>query len=250
MEGFRWPILLAVLALAGPALVYGQDLPPLILFAPPELELSDDPQFEYGQPHKVIDGVGWVFGIPKKIILWDRRAVNHCVSAETQQNLAQYLNANGLVSTKVRINQYDPFGEWHRLREQGSRGRLALHRRRIRHAYLHAVPRSPVRRRPIQPLHGQRLHLFRHSLHRHGAGVACQTRPCPCRTLERMPLSPRCQSYDFGLRNNRSKMCSTTRLRMAHPLNRPKLRRSSTRSSAPRSAARHLYSLVAIFHSR
>ena len=116
MEGFRWPILLAVLALAGPALVYGQDLPPQILFAPPELELSDDPQFEYGQPHKVIDGVGWAFGIPKKIILWDRRAVNHCVSAETQQNLAQYLNANGLVSTKVRINQYDPFGEWRRLR--------------------------------------------------------------------------------------------------------------------------------------
>ncbi len=116
MGGFRWPILLAVLGLAGPALVYGQDLPPLILFAPPELELSDDPQFEYGQPHRVIDGVGWAFGIPKKIILWDRRAVNHCVSAETQQNLAQYLHANGLVSTKVRINQYDPFGEWHRLR--------------------------------------------------------------------------------------------------------------------------------------
>jgi hypothetical protein len=116
MEGFRWPILLSVLALAGPELVYGQDLSPQILFAPPELGLSDDAQFEYGQPHKVIDGVGWVFGIPKKIILWDRRAVNHCVSAETQQNLAQYLAANGLTSTKVRINQYDPFGEWQRLR--------------------------------------------------------------------------------------------------------------------------------------
>ena len=116
MEGFRWTILLSVLALAGPALMYGQDLQPQSLPAPPEVELSDDPQFEYGQPHKVIDGVGWVFGIPKKVILWDWRAVNHCVSAETQQNLAQYMDANGLVSTKVRINQYDPLGEWQRLR--------------------------------------------------------------------------------------------------------------------------------------
>jgi hypothetical protein len=30
--------------------------------------------------------------------------------------LAQYLDANGLVSTKVRINQYNPLGEWQRLR--------------------------------------------------------------------------------------------------------------------------------------
>ena len=116
MKGFPRTMLLAVLALAGTALMYSQDLPPQILPVPPEVELSDDPQFEYGQPHKVIDGVGWVFGIPKKIILWDRRAVNHCVSAETQQNLAQYVDTNGLVSTKVRINQYDPVGEWERLR--------------------------------------------------------------------------------------------------------------------------------------
>ena len=57
-----------------------------------------------------------MFGIPKKIILWDRRAVNHHVSPETEQHLAQYLDANGLASTKVRINQYDPVGEWRRLR--------------------------------------------------------------------------------------------------------------------------------------
>jgi hypothetical protein len=41
--------------------------------------------------------------------------VNHHVSAETEQSLAQYLEANGLVSTKVRINEYDPIGEWRRL---------------------------------------------------------------------------------------------------------------------------------------
>lgn len=73
-------------------------------------------QFECGKPYKVIDGVGWVFGIPKKLILWNRRAVNHNVSNSTQQELTQYIDANSLTSTKVRINQYDPWGEWHRLR--------------------------------------------------------------------------------------------------------------------------------------
>jgi hypothetical protein len=120
-------ILLAVLALAATASsLRGQEpaperLPPITaspvvvspIAAPP---ISNDAQFERGQPHKVIDAVGWVFGIPKKIILWDKRAVNHNVSAETEQNLADYLAANGLASTKVRINQYDPVGEWRRLR--------------------------------------------------------------------------------------------------------------------------------------
>ncbi len=110
-------ILLAVLALAVTAPLAAQELlPPPSSSPPARAAVCDDPQFEYGQPHKLIDGVGWVFGIPKKIILWDRRAVNHCVSAETQQSLAQYMDANSLDSTKVRINQYDPVGEWQRLR--------------------------------------------------------------------------------------------------------------------------------------
>jgi hypothetical protein len=83
-------------------------------FKPP---IASEARFEHGQPRKVVDAAGWVFGIPKKIILWDRRAINHHVSAETEQGLAEYLDANGLVSTKVRINQYDPVGEWRRLRE-------------------------------------------------------------------------------------------------------------------------------------
>src|SRR5258705_4240237 len=117
MERLPQTILLAVLALAGTAAsLQGQDAPPPFLEQPAEEQLGDDPQFEHGQPRKVVDAVGWVFGIPKKIVLWDRRAVNHHVSAETEQNLAQYLEANGLTSTKVRINQYDPIGEWQRLR--------------------------------------------------------------------------------------------------------------------------------------
>ena len=116
MERFPRYILLSVLAILGSAAnLCGQDTSAESLPEPAESLLSDDPQFEYGQPRKIPDAVGWVFGIPEKIVLWDRRAVNHNVSAETEQNLAQYLDANGLHSTKVRINQYDPIGEWRRL---------------------------------------------------------------------------------------------------------------------------------------
>lgn len=73
------------------------------------------PQVERGQPRKFVDGVGWVFGIPEKVLLWDRRAENHQVSAETEESIVKYMAANGLESTKVRINQYAPGDEWRRL---------------------------------------------------------------------------------------------------------------------------------------
>jgi hypothetical protein len=77
--------------------------------------IQADSQFECGEPHKVIDSIGWVFGIPRKIILWDRRAVNHDVSADTEHSLNDYLSDNALTVTKVRVNEYDPGGEWRRL---------------------------------------------------------------------------------------------------------------------------------------
>lgn len=77
--------------------------------------LADGPQFEHGKPNKVVDGAGWVFGIPAKIGLWDRRAENHKVSQETETELAEYMAIHGMESTKVRVNQYDPGGEWRRL---------------------------------------------------------------------------------------------------------------------------------------
>src|SRR3954451_1307401 len=118
MLRFLQRFLLAMLALAGSApSLRGQDAPPQRLPPIAEQDLTSGLQFEHGEPHKVVDALGWVFGIPKKIIVWDRRAVNHHVSPETEQSLAQYLEANGLVSTKVRINEYDPVGEWQRLRE-------------------------------------------------------------------------------------------------------------------------------------
>ena len=83
---------------------------------------DEEPQIERGRPRRFVDGVGWVFGIPEKIALWDRRASNHQVSGETEEKLAEYLAANGMESTKVRINQYDPGGEWRRLVDNKSVG--------------------------------------------------------------------------------------------------------------------------------
>jgi hypothetical protein len=117
MMGFPRTTLLAMLALAGLAASLRGEGPPIEpLPADGESSRSGYAQFEHGQPRKVVDAVGWVFGIPKKVILWDRRAVNHHVSPETEQHLAEYMASNGLSTTKVRINQYDPIGEWRRLR--------------------------------------------------------------------------------------------------------------------------------------
>lgn len=72
-------------------------------------------QIERGRPNAVLDGVGWVVGIPNKLILWNRKIDNHDVSSETETVLRNYLAKNDLQHVKVRINQYDPLGEWERL---------------------------------------------------------------------------------------------------------------------------------------
>ena len=74
-------------------------------------------QIERGKPNKVVDGVGWVLGIPSKLILWNRSADNHHVSAKTQRDLTHYMAANKLTSSKVRINQYHPLDDWKRLKD-------------------------------------------------------------------------------------------------------------------------------------
>jgi len=70
---------------------------------------------EHGHPNRLIDGTGWVLGIPNKLALWDRRADNHDVSPATEIELVNYLEQSDLDSVLVRVNQYDPGGEWHRL---------------------------------------------------------------------------------------------------------------------------------------
>ena len=90
--------------------------------APELVELTQAAPIERGKPRKVLDAAGWVFGIPSKIILWDRRVENHRVSATTEGTIAGYLADNELDHVKVRINQYAPLGDWQRLRRNQTVG--------------------------------------------------------------------------------------------------------------------------------
>lgn len=74
-----------------------------------------EPQVERGERYWLLDGIGWVLGIPSKIILWNIRVDNHRISTNTEEALVRYFEANEMGATKVRLNQYDPVGEWSRL---------------------------------------------------------------------------------------------------------------------------------------
>lgn len=71
--------------------------------------------FERGRSSTVLDGAGWIVGIPAKLLLWNTKVDSHSVSPETEAALRRYLASQGLDDVKVRVNQYDPIGEWKRL---------------------------------------------------------------------------------------------------------------------------------------
>ncbi len=83
----------------------------------PELIDGQESQIEVGSRRPIIDGIGWVVGIPDKILLWDRRIANHRISEDTVLAMAEYLEQNNLPQIKVRANQYAPIDDWHRLRK-------------------------------------------------------------------------------------------------------------------------------------
>ena len=63
----------------------------------------------------MLDAVGWVVGIPSKILMLNHEVNNHNVSLNTEVQIQTYLAANGLDKVKVRLNEYAPLGEWRRL---------------------------------------------------------------------------------------------------------------------------------------
>ncbi|WP_417380020.1 hypothetical protein [Gimesia sp.] len=95
---------------------------PALIQSPEPLLAEGEPQIARGKRRPVIDGIGWVIGIPGKVLLWDRRIDNHNVSPETEEVIAAYLEKNGLEQVKVRVNEYDPVGEWKRLRKNKAVG--------------------------------------------------------------------------------------------------------------------------------
>lgn len=79
---------------------------------------AQNPQIEYGKPNALLDASDWIWpgSLLSKLMLWDRRVDSHDISGKTVQTLQQYLKANQLDSVKVRINQYNPSGEFSRLK--------------------------------------------------------------------------------------------------------------------------------------
>jgi hypothetical protein len=72
---------------------------------------------ERGKPHKTLDRIGWVVGIPGRILTLNRKTNNHHVTPETIDKLQVYLEQNDITDVYVAVNDYDPKGQWRRLCE-------------------------------------------------------------------------------------------------------------------------------------
>lgn len=76
----------------------------------------DDKQIEVGKSNVVVDSLGNIISLSKKIILWDYRVDNHNVGPHTIEALKQYIKDNPQMQyTKVRINQFALVDEFRRL---------------------------------------------------------------------------------------------------------------------------------------
>jgi len=86
-------------------------------FQPSDAQSPKEVVFDYGEPHKVLDSIAWVTGIWSRILSLNSHVNNHDMNDETRAKLTAYLEENDLSDVLVRVNQYDPKGEWRRLRE-------------------------------------------------------------------------------------------------------------------------------------
>ncbi len=81
-----------------------------------ERQPADEVTIVHGQPNVPLDRLAWVVGIPSRILPLHAHVNNHSLSGETEDKLTTYLRENELTDVYVRVNQYDPAGEWRRLR--------------------------------------------------------------------------------------------------------------------------------------
>ncbi|MFG0253921.1 MAG: hypothetical protein ACF787_02300 [Rhodopirellula sp. JB053] len=88
----------------------------------PELILEDEPEIEAGRPIGWLDCAGWVWGIPSKLLMWDRRIDNHRITEPTIEAATDYMQDAHLAHVKVRLNQYAPLKDLHRLRKNRTVG--------------------------------------------------------------------------------------------------------------------------------
>jgi hypothetical protein len=86
-------------------------------FSPNDELVRGEVVYEYGEPHRVLDGIAWATGIWSRVLSLNSHVNNHELTDETKAKLTAYLEENDLTDVLIRVNQYDPRGEWRRLRE-------------------------------------------------------------------------------------------------------------------------------------
>jgi len=72
-------------------------------------------EIQRGKPRPLIDAAGRLLGLPNRIAIGDSRVDNHDISRETELEITNYLEQNGLDSVLVRSNQYAPADELGRM---------------------------------------------------------------------------------------------------------------------------------------
>jgi hypothetical protein len=77
---------------------------------------SNEIAFEYGEPNQTLDGVRNVVDFPRRLFRGRKAKLDRELSEQNRELLTQYLKQNDLADVHVTVNQYDPKGEWERLR--------------------------------------------------------------------------------------------------------------------------------------
>ena len=86
----------------------------------PREELRETRQpvaFRYGKPNRCLDGMQKIVELPSRVMLGGRLKADRLPSDETREVLTDYLQENDLTDIPVLVNDYDPLGQWQRLRE-------------------------------------------------------------------------------------------------------------------------------------
>lgn len=74
-------------------------------------------EFRYGKPNWCLDGMQKIVELPSRVMLGGRLKADRLPSEETREVLTDYLQENNLSDIPVLVNDYDPLGQWQRLRE-------------------------------------------------------------------------------------------------------------------------------------
>ncbi len=83
----------------------------------PSRRLVEPVEVVYGKPHKTLDRIAWVIGLPNRLLTLNNNTDNHKIAPETVEQLKVYLAENDITDVYVAVNDYDPKGQWQRLAE-------------------------------------------------------------------------------------------------------------------------------------